>query len=69
LIFFVEDVISVEIKAREILEKILFSQARNYLEAYNLEVGLLLNFGAVSLEYKRLENPKLNPNLISKKSI
>ena len=60
---------SVELKAREIFEKAHFSQARNYLEAYNLEVGLLLNFGAVSLEYKRLENPKFNPNLISKKSI
>ena len=67
--FFVEGDISVELKAREILEKAHFSQARNYLEAYNLEVGLLLNFGAVSLEYKRLENPKFNPNLISKKSI
>ena len=67
--FFVEGDISVELKAREILEKVHFSQDRNYLEAYNLEVGLLLNFGAVSLEYKRLENPKFNPNLISKKSI
>ena len=64
-----EGVISVELKAREVLEKVHFSQARNYLEAYNLEVGLLLNFGAVSLEYKRLENPKFNPNLTSKKSI
>ena len=67
--FFVEGVISVELKAREVLEKGHFSQARNYLEAYNLEVGLLLNFGGISLEYKRLENPKFNPNLISKKSI
>ena len=66
--FFVEGVISVEIKAREILEKGHFSQARNYLEAYNLEVGLLLNFGGISLEYKRLENPKFNPALQSKKS-
>lgn len=67
--FFVEGVISVELKAREVLEAVHFSQARNYLEAYNLEVGLLLNFGAISLEFKRLENPKFNPNLQSKKSI
>ena len=67
--FFVEGVVSAELKAREILEKAHFSQARNYLEAYNLEVGLLLNFGGISLEYKRLENPKFNPDLTSKKSI
>jgi GxxExxY protein len=67
--FFVEGVISTELKAREVLEKGHFSQARNYLEAYNLEVGLLLNFGAISLEYKRLENPKYDLNLTSKKSI
>ena len=59
---------SVELKAREVLDKVHYSQARNYLEAYNLEVGMLLNFGRISLEYKRLENPKYNPNIISKKS-
>ena len=61
--FFVENLISVELKAREALEPTHYSQARNYLEAYNVEVGLLLNFGSISLEYKRLENPKYNPNL------
>ena len=66
--FFVEGIVSVELKAREILEKVHFAQARNYLEAYYLEVGLLLNFGNVSLEFKRLENPKYNPNLTSNKS-
>ncbi len=64
--FFVAGVISVELKAREILEKVHYAQARNYLEAYNLEVGLLLNFGGISLEFKRLENPKYKPNPISK---
>ena len=64
--FFVEGLISVELKAREILESTHFSQARNYLEAYNLEVGLLLNFGGISLECKRLENPKFNPDSTSK---
>jgi GxxExxY protein len=67
--FFVGGVVSIELKAREVLEAVHFSQARNYLEAYNLEVGLLLNFGNVSLEFKRLENPKFNPNLKSNKSI
>lgn len=66
--FFVEGIISVELKAREVLEKVHYAQARNYLEAYNLEVGLLLNFGNISLEFKRLENPKFNPNPPSKKS-
>ncbi|WP_462254981.1 GxxExxY protein [Ferruginibacter sp.] len=60
--FFVEALISVELKAREILEKVHYAQARNYLEAYNLEVGLLLNFGGISLEFKRLENLKYKPN-------
>ena len=67
--FFVEGRISVELKALIELEPVHFAQARNYLEAYNLEVGLLLNFGAISLQYKRLENPKFNPTLTSKKSI
>jgi len=34
------------------------AQGINYLEAYNLEVGLLINFGARSLQYKRLVNQK-----------
>ena len=67
--FFVEGVISVELKAIILLEGVHFSQTRNYLEAYNLEVGLLINFGTTSLEFKRLENPKFNRNLTSKKSI
>ena len=61
--FFVEGLISVELKAREVLEPSHYSQARNYLEAYNLEIGLLINFGAISLEFKRLENSKYNPAL------
>ena len=56
--FLVEEKISVEIKALLKLEPVHFAQARNYLEAYNLEVGLLINFGSISLEFKRLQNPK-----------
>ncbi len=61
--FFAEGLICVELKALTELQPVHFAQARNYLEAYNVEVGMLLNFGTGSLEYKRLENPKYNPNL------
>lgn len=61
--FFVQGLISVELKAREILEATHYAQAKNYLEAYNVEVGLLINFGTPSLEFKRLENSKYNPLL------
>jgi GxxExxY protein len=56
--FFVEDVVSVEIKATTKIEDVNFAQAINYLEAYNLEIGLLINFGEVSLNFKRLTNKK-----------
>lgn len=56
--FLVEGIVSVELKALIQLEDVHFAQAINYLEAYNLEIGLLLNFGARSLEYKRLTNKK-----------
>ena len=56
--FLVEGNISVEIKAVTKLEDVHLSQAINYLEAYDLESGLLVNFGAKSLEFKRLINKK-----------
>ena len=56
--FFVEEVISVELKATTKLEDTNFAQAINYLEAYNLEIGLLINFGETSLNFKRLTNKK-----------
>lgn len=56
--FLVDDLISVELKAVIQLEDVHFAQAINYLEAYNLEIGLLINFGAKSLQFKRLENKK-----------
>lgn len=58
--FLIEDVISVELKALTKTEDVHLAQAINYLEAYNLEVGLLMNFGAKSLEFKRLINSKFN---------
>lgn len=56
--FLVENIVSVELKSVTKLDDIHLAQALNYLEAYNLEIGLLLNFGSKSLEFKRLINPK-----------
>lgn len=52
--FFVEDCIMVELKAVIKMEDVHLAQAKNYLEAYNIETGLLINFGARSLQFKRL---------------
>jgi GxxExxY protein len=52
--FFVEELIMVEIKAIIKLEDVHLAQAMNYLEAYGMEIGLLINFGARSLEFKRV---------------
>lgn len=60
--FLVEDTIMIELKALTVLEDVHLAQALNYLEAYNLEVGLLINFGARSLEFKRLHNKKYKPS-------
>ena len=56
--FLVNGEISVEIKAIINLEDVHLAQAMNYLEAYNLQTGLLINFGARSLQFKRLFNKK-----------
>ncbi|MBC7915972.1 MAG: GxxExxY protein [Pyrinomonadaceae bacterium] len=60
--FLVEGLISVELKAMIKLEDAHFAQAINYLEAYNLEIGLLINFGEPSLNFKRLTNKKFKSN-------
>ena len=56
--FLVLNEISVEIKAITDLEDLHLTKAINYLEAYNLQTGLLINFGAKSLQFKRLFNKK-----------
>lgn len=56
--FFVEGLIMVELKAVILLEDVHLAQAINYLEAYNMEIGLLINFGSKSLTFKRLFNKK-----------
>ena len=56
--FLVNSIISVELKALIKLEAVHLAQAINYLKAYNLEIGLLINFGNTKLEFHRLENKK-----------
>ncbi len=59
--FLVDGLLSVELKATTKVEDVHFAQAINYLEAYNLETGLLINFGERSLNFKRLKNNKFVP--------
>jgi GxxExxY protein len=56
--FMVQNKVVVEIKAVSKLEDVHLAQALNYLECMNLPVGLLINFGAQSLEFKRIHNNK-----------
>jgi GxxExxY protein len=56
--FFIEEKIMLEIKAVKQLEDVHLAQAINYLEAYGMEIGLLINFGSTSLEFKRVMKPK-----------
>lgn len=54
--FLVENIIMVELKAISNLEDTHLAQAINYLEVYKLQTGLLINFGAKSLQVKRVSN-------------
>ena len=54
--FLVEEKVLVELKAVINLEDVHLAQGINYIEAFDLDVGLLLNFGARSLQYRRLHN-------------
>lgn len=57
--FLVEGIVNVEIKALKALDDCDLHQAINYLEVYNLEIGLLINFGTKSLQYRRVINSKI----------
>lgn len=57
--FFVEGCVMLELKAVESIADLHKNQAINYLEAYNLADGLLINFGGLSLDFKRVYNKKL----------
>ena len=56
--FFIEDAVAVELKAIPKLEDDHIAEAMRNLEAFNIEVGLLVNFGGENLEFKRLVNTK-----------
>ncbi len=56
--FVVEGKIMVELKALIHLEDVHLAQAKNYVVAYDFPVGLLINFGAISLQYKKVFNTK-----------
>lgn len=58
--FFVEGQVMVELKAIVLLEDVHLAQAINYLEAYGLDIGLLINFGNTSLQFKRVMKPNKN---------
>jgi GxxExxY protein len=60
--FLIAETVLVELKAVSELNKSHFAQTINYLEAYQLEVGLLINFGETSLKYKRFLKNQPRPN-------
>lgn len=61
--FFVEGEIMVELKAVIQLDDVHLAQTINYLEAYKMDIGLLINFGSRSLQFKRVMKPKGKPQL------
>jgi GxxExxY protein len=58
--FFIDNKIMVELKAVSDLSDVHLAQGLNYLEASGMEIGLLINFGAKPLQFKRLHNRKLH---------
>ncbi len=65
--FVVEEQVIVELKAIINLEDVHLAQAKNYVVAYDKPIGLLINFGARSLQFKKIFNPKYNTNSKSSK--
>jgi len=66
--FFVENLIMVELKALVAIERVHLAQTKNYLEAYKMQIGLLINFGANSLEFKRIYiNEPISKNRVNPK--
>jgi GxxExxY protein len=61
--FWIEKTVSLEIKAKSELDNTHLAQAINYIEASNVSTGLLINFGAMSLQFKRIHNKNLFPVL------
>jgi len=67
--FVVEEKVVIELKALTKLEDVHLAQAKNYVIAYDFPLGLLINFGSQSLQYKLMFNPKYHPKPISPGSI
>ena len=61
--FVIEDQVVVELKAVINLENVHLAQAKNYVVAYDKPIGLLLNFGAESLQIKKVFNPTYFPKI------
>ena len=61
--FVVENCVIVELKALINLEDVHLAQAKNYVVAYDFPIGLLINFGATSLQFKKVFNKKYNQDL------
>lgn len=59
--FIVEGKVIVELKALINLEDVHLAQAKNYVVAYDFEIGLLINFGATNLQYKKVFHPVKHP--------
>lgn len=59
--FVVEDQVIVELKAVINLEDAHLAQAKNYVVAYDFPIGLLINFGSTSLQFKKVFNSRRNP--------
>lgn len=57
-----------ELKAISILDNIQIAQTMNYLEAYKVPIGLLINFGGRSLDYRRIYNTKHPDNIEYRKT-
>lgn len=58
--FIIDDKIIVELKALSEIDNLHIAQTRNYLVAYNFPIGLLINFGGESLQFKKIYNRKFN---------
>lgn len=67
--FFVEGKIMVEIKAIIQLDDVHLAQTINYLEAYHMNIGLLINFGSQSLQFKRVMKPKRKSQFINQSKL
>lgn len=64
--FIIENSVVVELKALINLEDVHLAQAKNYVVAYDKPIGLLINFGSTSLQFKKVYNPKYDINSIKK---